>query len=260
MIYISSFDLLPLWVLFIAMLGLALLVVEVGYHVGRWYASENDLDQYPMEKSANATVVGLLTFLLAFSFNSSAGHYGKVRSLLFKDRNLVMEIEQSARVLSQAEAAEVAGYIEEYASIRVNLLGRTDVEAFKQVVARSEMIQTRLLDVGIQARKETQDPTIAIYLNTVQALTKNHHELINRIFAERLPRIAWLTLSGLGGMGCLLFGFSCGLMGRRRYLPAVIIIIAFSSVVLLIIDLDRPVHTLATDIRETFQRQRDLPQ
>jgi len=254
MIFFHATDFVPLWILFIGMISITLLVVELGFHLGRWYASEHDLSKYPMEQSANATVIGLLTFLLAFSFNSSARHYGDVRTLLFKDKNLIHQVHQAARILPDAEAAQIVGLIDEYAQIRVDLMGKSDPNAFKAVADRSEEIQTELFDIAVEIQKDNTNPMVRIYLQSVQSLTSNHHELINLVFAKRLPRVAWFTLVGLGSASGLLFGFSCGLLGRRRYVPAVIIITAFSSVVLLIIDLDRPIHSLATDTRDALTR------
>ena len=45
-------------------------------------------------------------------------------------------------------------------------------------------------------------------------------------------------------MGLLTMGYNAGLAGTRPTLPTIVIVMAFSAIIVLIVDLERPLQTL----------------
>ena len=71
----------------------------------------------------------------------------------------------------------------------------------------------------------------------------------------------WYTLAGLTMLTTGLLGMNSGLHGRRSRLVATIFIVAYSLVLLLIVDLDRPFRSLFKSEDANAERAlEDLPE
>jgi tryptophan-rich sensory protein len=58
----------------------------------------------------------------------------------------------------------------------------------------------------------------------------------------RIPNVIWIVLYAITALAAASIGYHSGFTGRSRPLVALAIILAFSAVILLIEDLDRPGH------------------
>jgi len=70
-------DALPLWGLFIAILGVVLISVECGYRLGKFRLSRREQEkEAPVGTMVGATLV-LVAFILAFTFGLASSHRSK---------------------------------------------------------------------------------------------------------------------------------------------------------------------------------------
>ena len=80
-------DALPLWGLFIAILGVVLLSVECGYRLGKFRFSRREQEkEAPVGTMVGATL-GLLAFILAFTFGWASSRFDNRRQLLLDEAN-----------------------------------------------------------------------------------------------------------------------------------------------------------------------------
>src|SRR4029450_7972437 len=80
---------LPLWGLFLAILILVLLSVEGGYRLGKYRRSRSEEEkEAPVGAMAGATL-GLLAFILAFTFGLAAARFDTRRQLLLDEANAI---------------------------------------------------------------------------------------------------------------------------------------------------------------------------
>ena len=78
----SPLDALPLWALFIFILGVVLLSVEGGYRLGKYRRSRREEEkEAPLGTMVGATL-GLLAFILAFTFGLASSRFDNRRQLL----------------------------------------------------------------------------------------------------------------------------------------------------------------------------------
>jgi hypothetical protein len=61
---------------------------------------------------------------------------------------------------------------------------------------------------------------------------------------NRMPNAIWITLGVLAILATALLGLSSGLHGRRSRIVATVFILSYAAVFLLIVDLDRPFHSI----------------
>ena len=82
-------DALPLWGVFIVILLIVLLSVEFGYRLGKYRRSHHEMEkEAPLGTMVGATL-GLLAFILAFTFGLAASRFDNRRQLLLDEANAI---------------------------------------------------------------------------------------------------------------------------------------------------------------------------
>ena len=82
-------DALPLWGLFIAILLVVLVSVECGYRLGKYrHARHEQEKEAPVGTMVGATL-GLLAFILAFTFGLAATRFDTRRQVLLDEANAI---------------------------------------------------------------------------------------------------------------------------------------------------------------------------
>src|SRR5689334_20562394 len=84
----GPFDALPLWALFGLILLLVVASVEAGIWLGMRRRALCDLEQNPVSAMVGAAL-GLLAFMLAFTFSLAADRYETRRNLVLEESNAI---------------------------------------------------------------------------------------------------------------------------------------------------------------------------
>ena len=109
---------------------------------------------------------------------------------------------------------------------------------------RSSEIQQELWQIAVQARAASTSVAVNLFITTINDLIDVDAERRTVALVNRFPKALWNTLGFLGALATTMLGFSSGLHGRRSRIATTALIVAFSVVVVLIIDLDRPFRSL----------------
>jgi hypothetical protein len=126
---------------------------------------------------------------------------------------------------------------------------RRSLEGIEAVIQRCEAIQGQLWEQAVTLRRETGDTALNLYLATLNDLIDTDARRRAVAFSNRFPNALWGTLFFLLTIATVMLGINSGLHGRRSRLACSALIVAFSLVVVLIIDLDRPVTELVQQRR-----------
>ena len=133
-------DALPLWGLFIAILGVVLLSVECGYRLGKFRLSRREQEkEAPVGTMVGATL-GLLAFILAFTFGLASSRFENRRQLLLDEANALGTTYLRAGMLPEW-GEEVRRLLRDYIGHRLDAVRSGDVT---EGIRRSENIQQQV--------------------------------------------------------------------------------------------------------------------
>lgn len=236
----SVMDNLPLWLLAVIMVGSLSAVIELGFRAGKRIASEEGLSKHPIEASISTAMLGLLAFMLAFTFGAAVSRYKEGRSLAISDTNLASSLYRLADLMEEPDNRDrFRNLVREYLDIRTEAIATEDHAKLSQALDRSRSIQEELWDLI-----RTEDPPPNTLVSTWIKFVENDTTRRANGLYNRLPITTWFVLGGLAILTTGLLGMNSGLHGRRSRLVATIFIIAYSLVLLLIVDIDRPFRSL----------------
>jgi hypothetical protein len=225
----------PLGFLLIAV-ALSLLTLEGGYQLGKWRHAHVAEEKAAPVGAMVASILALLAFMLAFTFGMAASRFDARRQVLLDEANAIGTAYLRARLLPEPERSETARMLREYVDVRVRGIEQQDVA---QASSRSAELHKQLWSQATTAAAKTPGSIMTgLFIQSLNDVIDLHAK---RLFAggSRIPLPIWMTLFVLGLLGMSSTGYQAGLSTTRRTPAMLILALAFSSVLFLIVDLDR---------------------
>ena len=235
----SLFDALPLWLVFIATVALILLTVEIGFRAGIYHARRSE---HAREVSIDALVgstLGLLAFMLAFTFGMATTRYDARRQLVLDDAIAIRTADLRAQLLPEPHRSAIRDLLREYVDVRVK--GTLVPGELPHALVRSEQLQGQLWSrAAALAQDAPAIPSAPAFLQALIQMIDAHSKRVTGAVQNRIPGTIWVALYCVTGLGMAIAGYRDGIAGRRSMVATLVVVLAFSAVILLIADLDRP--------------------
>jgi hypothetical protein len=234
-------ELLPLWSIFLLTCLIVALPLEIGYRLGRRHHLRGAGESDPSIGVVVASILGLLAFLLAFTFNMAASRYEDRRQVVLQEANAIETAYLRTRLLPEHQHSEAAGLLRQYVDIRVQAARpKVSPEELARDVARSEEIQRRIW--GMAMRAAEQDPTVmtGLFIQALNQVFDIHSERVLVGVHSQIPFMIWMGLLGVAMIGLASAGFQAGCTSTRRSIVIFGLVLAFAGVMTLIADLDNP--------------------
>ncbi len=237
-------DRLDVWLLFCLLVLVLFATAELGYYLGRLRqrrARENAFDNE--EKQAGTLMgatLGLLAFMLAFTYGAANAIHAERKALVLEEANAIGTAWLRARFLDEARAEAVDVLLRDYVDTRIKGARSRDVNELSLAIAHSERVLDDLWAITVsQVRTVKDTASSALFASAVNEVIDLHSKRINAAH-QRIPSIIMATLLFISLVTLTMMGYQSGLNGVRTLLPRIGLILAFSAVMLLITDLDRP--------------------
>ena len=235
----SLFDAVPIWLVLVITVGVILLAIEIGFRAGidRARKSENER-QAPIDPMVGSTL-GLLAFVLAFTFGMATSRYDARKQLVVDDAIAIRTADLRAQQLPEPDRSEIRALLREYVDVRVE--GALTPSKMPQALVRSEELQDQLWARGLQFGQ--RDPPIASagpFMQSLIQMFELHSKRVTGGIHNRIPFTIWMALYCMTVLAMAITGYRAGIAGRRSMIVSLTMVLAFSAVIVLIADLDRP--------------------
>jgi hypothetical protein len=254
----GSFDVLPLPGVYLVIALVALLAVELGFRLAR-----NRLLRSPPENEAPVGAIvgatlGLLAFLLAFTFGLAASRFDARKGLVLDEANAIGTTYLRAALLPDPQRSEIRKLLREYVDVRLQI---TQPDHAQQALRRSVELQDELWSHSVAVADKVAAPTAALFITSLNELIDLHAKRVNLGIRNRVPISIWIVLYFVSIVTMMAVGYYAGLTASRRSPAILALVLTFSAVILLIADLDRPYEGLLTvsqqailDLRDSFEQ------
>jgi hypothetical protein len=239
-------DAIPIWIQFVGTILIVMLFIDLGYRFGRIiHRRSTDEKESPVSAIAGS-VLGLVAFMLAFTFGIVAERYDARKGLVREEANTVRTAWLRSEFLPESDRAEAARLLRQYVDerldgIRLVQTHEKTLEHMTKVLADAERIQTRLWDMAVlNARKDMNSDVAALYLDSLNQLIEIHASRVAIGLQQRIPSAIWIVLFGLTFCGMALVGYQTGIAGSKQSWARPFLAVSFGMVIALIAALDRP--------------------
>lgn len=231
-------DPFPLWTILPLTVVLGLLSLELGHRLAVYRQQRNQLEKETSLGSMVGSTLGLLAFMLAFTFGLAGARFEDRRQILLSEANAIGTTYLRAAMLPEPMRTETRARLREYVDVRLE--GVQQPGKLEQSVSRSGELHNQLWSLAVAAAEKERTPMTSLYIQSLNQVIDMHATRIMAGLRSRVPAVIWIVLYLLGFLAMVLMGYQSGLANSRRSIAAVVLILGFSLVFYLIADLDRP--------------------
>lgn len=242
-------DFVPIWLLFVVTCVVTGLALEGGYRLGKWRHSRTEEEKVAPVGAMVGSILALFAFLLAFTFGMAGTRFEARRQAVVEEANAVGTTYLRTRLLREPQKSESARLLREYVDVRVRGIREGKLE---EVVARSEELQQQLWVEAVRAAEGTPNPITSLYVQSLNQMIDSHARRVQIGIRSRIPMSIWAGLFGLALLAMSSVGYQAGLSPTRRSPAMLGLVLAFSGVLFLIADLDRPQEGFLTVSQEAM--------
>jgi hypothetical protein len=232
-----ALDFIPLWGLFLGSIAFSTLAVEIGFRLGNRRSRSTTHESDAPLGTIVASTLGLLAFMLAFTFNIAVNRFEQRRCAVLDEANAIGTAYLRADFLEPLARDRVKKLFREYVSLRL----QAGTMSLNEMMPPSAELQQSLWNEGISlSPKLNGSPCYALFMDSLNRVIDIHEERMSVGVYARVPLIVWSTLFFVALMSMIGVGYVCGLGRIRSVVPTLILTLTFGTVMYLVADLDRP--------------------
>lgn len=228
----------PLWSVFLASIVLCLAAVVMGTRLGRLSLLRNKKKE---PDGPLGSIVGglsaLLAFILGFSFSMTASRFDTRKQLVLDQANALGTTYLRAALVPESPGLEIRQLLREYTDVLVEAKITNVDSALSQIDSLHGQLWNQTKSLVNQDMDSEVRSLFICSLNEVIDL----HQMRKTIGLDRrIPGIVWVVLFLLTLLVMLAIGYQVAMSGARRMYGTPVLAMAFSLVILMIADIDRP--------------------
>lgn len=245
------FDYFPLWVTFLFVITIILCAAWVGVTFSRWRKKSVIEEDGPVNTIVGA-ILALLAFILAFTFGLTNTRFDARKMYMLDEVNAIETTWLRASLISEPKQTKIKNLLKEYVRIRIELAKNREIN--KEVIIQSSKIQNEIWTiVNKLVKEEPQNNRINIlFITSVNEMFDNQTKRITVTLSHRIPPMIWVTLFILTTISMFVVGYLLGKTEKPNWYLILALSLAFSAVILVIIDLDSTRGTIFINHQPTF--------
>jgi len=231
-------DALPLWGLFGVTIVVVLVSIEAGYRLGQHRRRHSEEEKEGPVGAIVAATLGLLGFILAFTFGLAASRFDARRQIVVDEANAAGTTYLRAGLLPDGRGVKIRELLRDYVDARLEVVETGNID---KLLERSGELHRELWKEAEAVGQEHPDSiVVGLYIQSLNETIDIHAKRILVAVRSRLPGILWgvlylVTTLTMGGVG-----YYEGLSNSKRTLALVVLVLTFAAITSLVADLDRP--------------------
>jgi hypothetical protein len=231
---------LPILLLLGITIGLVILAIEIGYQFGLWARKRRKEETESSVASITDYVIGLLAFILAFTFGIVTERYETRKSLVREEANLIRTAFHRADFLPDSEQVTTKLLLIEYTRLKIDAVHSKDMDKIHQAMTRGEQILDTIWDNAVtHAYRDMNSDVAAMYIESINDVENIGASRVVVGLHTRLPQGLWEFMLSLILLGMVAIGYKTAISGSRRSWMSLILAVSFGLVIILIEVLDR---------------------
>lgn len=179
--------------------------------------------------------LGLLAFLLAFTFGIAADAFHARKVALVDEANAIRMTYLLSSVTPEGHRSEIRTLLREYVDERLRWASGKQDEPGRSAKDQLDRLWTAASAVGVES-----PGNVDVFLGYVGRIIELQQERLMVRERSRVPGTYWIVLYVVAVLALAAVGYHVGIAGTSRSPVMLAVAFAFSAVIMVIADLDRP--------------------
>jgi hypothetical protein len=256
-----SLDSVPIWAIFAAATVVVIISIDVGFRLGQIVHRRSAEEKESPTSAFAGAVLGMVAFILAFTFGIVSNRYDSRKALVREDANAIRTAFHRSDFLPEPDRSEAKSLLREYLGSRLAFAqaGNLEPARLKELSTEVDRIQSRLWEMAVaNARKDMNSDVAALYIESLNEVEDVHASRIAVGVQERIVIGVWGVLAVLTILGMVGMGYHAGIAGSKRSMSMLILALSFALVITMIAALDRPGSFLKITQQPLIDLQRSM--
>lgn len=265
----NALDFLPIWGIFLGSVIVIVISIEIGFFLGRRKLARMKGNETTYVGGAVAATLGLLAFILAFTFGSGASRGDAKKELVLSESNAVATAFLRADLIPEPHRSKVKQLLSGYVDHRITAVQENKIslqspgnrldyqESLVKRISEAKVFHGELWSVAVEVAGNEPTPMTGLFIGALNEVFDLHQERVTIGVQQRMPLVFWTALYSLAFLAMGLFGYDAGVSHSARTLSSWVVAVAFSIVMLLVVALDRP-QLSAVGQMPLLELQRDM--
>jgi len=241
---LSALDRIPLLVVMLMLVLSMVAFIEIGFRVGISHQAKPHKAQMAQVRAIMGASLGLLAFMLAFSFSMAQQHFEQRTQAYMLEISAIDSAYRGADLLERDVSHDARDILRRFAALRLKTseaASAADMAGVLQMVRESEDMHDQLWALAEEAMDGAgEGADTGIFAQSVLAMINAHDARVQAALFNRISPVIWITLFLMALLSMIVMGYQAGLTGTRSSLATWTLAITFSAVMSLVTDLDRP--------------------
>jgi len=228
---------LPPWFFYGFTLIWVFTAVFVGFGLGATLLKQEHAKDAPIGSVVGATL-GLLAFILAFTFGAAANRFDARKQLLLDEVNAIGTAYLRSDFLAASLRVQAQTWLRQYVALR--LKSARNPQQVRGYLEKAESIQTQLWrQMRQQFQQGDNSPALALYAAALNDMFDLQTKRATVALQYHVPEMIWLVLYLVTFLSMVGVGLQFRLSGSRSLMVVSVLALSFSAVIALIGELDR---------------------
>ena len=232
----------PLWIFYSITVFIVMGSIAGGLRLGSNVRRQGKSETESSIGTVAGAMLGLLAFMLAFTFGIAASRFEVRKQFLLDEVNAIGTVFLRTDFLPEPQRTVSRKLLKEYVDIRVE--ATLQPKKLPQALMNSEAIHERLWSQVTALSKQRNDDILGLCIQSLNDVIDLHTIRVTVGLQYRIHWAIWLMLYSVTILTMTAVGYQFGITGTKRWLIILLLAISFSAVILLIADLDRTTNGL----------------
>jgi len=216
-----------------------MIAIYIGQLYGRYMIKKSPELHKPAVGTIVSAVLGLLTFMLAFTFQIASSHYDSRKTSILKEVSDIRTTYLRAELLKEPLRSDAKKILTEYVDLWVDL--SNDPSKIDFAISRSQGILDMLWSqVSATPDAERCSVEFGLYSTSITNLIEDFNKRITLFTASRIPFAVLLVLYAGSFLTMMALGYQFGISGKGGFRVSLVLAFIFAMVIFLILALDHP--------------------
>ncbi len=252
---------IPLWGIFLLNVALILFSIWAGTLLGSRRRRNPDFESEASAGLIITSMLGLLGFMLVFTFGVTAQTFQTRRQLFLDELNAIGTVYLRTAFVVEPQRGNIRKLLRDYVDIRADIAQSVIQKRkinFEQVVSHSESLHDQIW-AQVETLSDVRDtPLAALFISSLNEMIDLHTSRVT-IFYYRIPPPVWYVLLFITILTMSLVGYQAGLSNKKILRVGIFLALAFSAVIFLVSDLDRAAEgRFRVNQRPIFELQKKM--
>jgi hypothetical protein len=230
---------IPLIVQFIGTMAIVILSIGLGFYIGRILQRRKKNEKEGMISVISGSILGLLSFILAFTFGIVSDRHDARKALIRDEANQIATVWSRSDFMPEPDRSTSRKLLKQYLDLRIGLIESANDVRIEESIEKSNAVQDQLWSLAARhSSTDMQSDVAALYYDGLNKLIDIQRLRVAIAYQGHIPPGLWMSLYALLFLGMSSVGYYACIIESKKNFGVLILAFSFSLVIWIISNFD----------------------